>query len=493
MSASTNPEQGSDQSRRRGGADRDDGGEHRSGGHGHGGGKGPGGHRNGDGDGNGGHGNGNGGHGNGNGGHGNGGHGGHGHGNGGHGGHGNGHESCLSIPRLERLNYFFGQMLGVREFQSEQTYFREKQKLHNRFLHGNGVVCGLAVTPCPTEQGECDPPPPEPCVMVQCGLGLDCLGNEIVVRNPSTVRLADHMSIEDRRRLRCEGGTVWLSICFREQLIQPSRPLAVDECGAALADCIHAMVRDDFCIRVAFERPDVHPVCSACSDPCCDACLVLAKIEVPHGHPITEDKIDNTVRHPFAAFDTTRIDRIGWTHGAQYTREEASALLRKGLYFHFTRPVHASTVTAPGVFDLWAIEGGRGRRGLIYHIDTRPESEDKEMVRWVRFQNLTDEVLQPGDRVLVMMRAGFVLDECCRSLDGDHTGGLLCIAHDYKAWDRSSEVPQQPCVQPPPRQLLPWTTGNGEPAGNFESWFYIEADSPPPGPYPGGGGRRGQP
>ena len=369
-------------------------------------------------------------------------------------------------------------MLGVREFRSEQAYFREKLKLHNRYLHGSGVVCGLAVVPCPPPADpSCDPAPPRPCVVVECGLALDCCGNEIALRQPITVQLADLLTVEERRRLSAEGAWVWLSICFREQGIQPTRPLSVDDCRTSLPDCVHALVRDDLCVRASLERPHTHLACSACGASCCDGCLVLARVRVEPGAPVGEDAIDNTVRRPLAAFDTTRIDRIGWTHGAQYTRDEAAALLTRGLFFRFTRPVHARTVTAPGVFDLWAIEGGRGRRGLIYHIDTRAETEPhQEMVRWVRFLNLTDEVLQPGDRVLVTLRSSFVLDECCRSLDGDHAGGLLRIEEDYSAWDRSSEVAPQPCAQPPPRQLMPWMTGNGEPAGNFESWFTIEAD-----------------
>ena len=40
-------------------------------------------------------------------------------------------------------------MLGVNDFRTEQAYFREKQKLHNRCLHGYGTVCGLMVVALP--------------------------------------------------------------------------------------------------------------------------------------------------------------------------------------------------------------------------------------------------------------------------------------------------------------------------------------------------------
>src|SRR6516162_5603599 len=64
-------------------------------------------------------------------------------------------EGCLEFPELRRLNYFFGQMLNVQDFQTEQNFFREKLKLHNRCLHGYGVVCGLSVEPVPVPK-ECD-------------------------------------------------------------------------------------------------------------------------------------------------------------------------------------------------------------------------------------------------------------------------------------------------------------------------------------------------
>ena len=83
--------------------------------------------------------------------HGEGGHVGHTH-DGGAYGHTHEHGGCVPVPEFKRLNYFYGQMLGAADFRAEQQYFREKLKLHNRCLHGYGVVCGLRVVPEPTEQ-----------------------------------------------------------------------------------------------------------------------------------------------------------------------------------------------------------------------------------------------------------------------------------------------------------------------------------------------------
>lgn len=167
-----------------------------------------------------------------------------------------GSQLCAHVPEFKRLNYFYGQMLGAADFRAEQDYFREKMKLHNRCLHGYGVVCGLRVVPVPSE-GRCAPEEDarlqrlreelkrreeivreaqargdqgtvaeqaprieelrrelekiraadceeeEPTrVVVECGLALDCEGNELVVRRPLTIDLWRELSRADRDRVK---------------------------------------------------------------------------------------------------------------------------------------------------------------------------------------------------------------------------------------------------------------------------------------------------
>ena len=47
---------------------------------------------------------------------------------------------------IKRVNYFTGQLLNAADFQAEQDYHREKQRLHNRLLLGLGIVGGLKVS-----------------------------------------------------------------------------------------------------------------------------------------------------------------------------------------------------------------------------------------------------------------------------------------------------------------------------------------------------------
>lgn len=78
---------------------------------------------------------------------------------------------------LERVKYFEGQLLSVADLKAEQEYFLERQRRHNRYLHGWGVRSGLKVAlASPTE------------IIVEPGVAIDCAGNEIHV--PAPVRLA---------------------------------------------------------------------------------------------------------------------------------------------------------------------------------------------------------------------------------------------------------------------------------------------------------------
>lgn len=75
----------------------------------------------------------------------------------------------------ERMNYFTGRHLAARDFQDEQEHHRTHRFLHNRMLHGWGVVCGLEVRE--HKQPDCR----DRYVAVSPGMAIDCCGREIVV------------------------------------------------------------------------------------------------------------------------------------------------------------------------------------------------------------------------------------------------------------------------------------------------------------------------
>jgi hypothetical protein len=174
---------------------------------------------------------------------------------------------------------------------------------------------------------------------------------------------------------------------------------------------------------------------------------------------------------------------VSWRHGHTYTQEEAKLLLGTdheegvddgltGLEIRFSRPVLTSTIRR-GVLDTWVIEGGGGRSGNIYHKKGGLGLPDTEYTDRIFYRDETGETLEPGDRVLIILRADFILDHCCRPVDGEHVGGRVPQLEEYaEEFGEHSEPHKHCCI--PPVGYGPWTSGNGEPGGTFESWFYIK-------------------
>lgn len=100
--------------------------------------------------------------------------------------------------KFKRLNYFHGQLLTENDLLEEQTYYREKLKLHNRF-HGKGIVRGLEVTSSSSmECSTCEIQIEPSTVTIQPGLALDCEGNEVIVCRPYNVDLKEIIECLER-------------------------------------------------------------------------------------------------------------------------------------------------------------------------------------------------------------------------------------------------------------------------------------------------------
>ena len=418
-------------------------------------------------------------------------------------------QGCLPLPRFERVKYFYGQLLGVREFQSEQAYFFEKHRLHNRYLHGYGVVCGLEVIPCIAPRDPCDeprpvkpppegkpgeapPPAPEPvkalvltdqtrpvempktlCVEVDCGLALDCQGNEIVVPWPAQIDLLAALGC-DARKMFLEGKFAYVSVCFVERPVEPVRPITSDNCGGLLPDCVPSRLRDDFCIKVSWERPAHDHSCSPCNRPCCEPCLALARVGWSQELGLI---IDNTLRRTISPYVTTKIVGVSWVHDGTYAPKDVDQMLRHGLKIEFSDEVHTTTLRR-GVIDVWVVQGGGGRKGDVYSIamEIEPSNKTGELSRSVTVRGAQHKAdrIDPGDRVLIQLRSAFVLDRCCRAVDGEHIGGFVPQLPDYIGqWPILNHPIHPPCRRPEPHPFAHWTSGNGTPGGTFESWFYV--------------------
>lgn len=80
---------------------------------------------------------------------------------------------------FERNRYFYGKLLTVRDFESEQKYFNDKRRLLNRLLHGAGVIAGMQVVAVDDKA-----------ISVEMGAALDYAGREIIIPAPVTLKLS---------------------------------------------------------------------------------------------------------------------------------------------------------------------------------------------------------------------------------------------------------------------------------------------------------------
>jgi hypothetical protein len=80
-----------------------------------------------------------------------------------------------NLEQFERNKYFYGKLMTVRDFETEQNYFKEKDHLINRLIHGVGIVCGLKIVSISTDETEGIK------VKISPGVAIDCCGREIIV------------------------------------------------------------------------------------------------------------------------------------------------------------------------------------------------------------------------------------------------------------------------------------------------------------------------
>jgi hypothetical protein len=186
------------------------------------------------------------------------------------------------------------------------------------------------------------------------------------------------------------------------------------------------------------------------------------------------------VRRRFGLYDWGTITGISWVHGGHYTADQAGAVLGRdgqgeGLEIRFSRPVLAQTLQ-DGVMDVSVVEGGRGRSGSIYNLPGDIHCPPDRLVDRVFFRQTSDDKFHDGDLLRIRLRGDFVLDECCRPIDGNHIGGRVPLVEGTGGVEHPQPSIRE-CEEPPGRSG-PWTSGNGTGGGLFESWIVIRDQEP---------------
>jgi hypothetical protein len=88
-------------------------------------------------------------------------------------------DGLLPANPFTGLSFHFGMLLGVDDFETEQGYHLGKDRLHNAWLHREGVVWGFGVETS-LDRGE---------IRIEPGLALDAAGRELHLESPACVNV----------------------------------------------------------------------------------------------------------------------------------------------------------------------------------------------------------------------------------------------------------------------------------------------------------------
>lgn len=176
-------------------------------------------------------------------------------------GFGEGEVRLLPSNPFRGLRFHFGQLLGVQDFRDEQGYHRGKRRLHNAWLHRDGVVWGLGVS-LPEDDGSLRGE-----VEVAPGLALDAAGNELHLGRPMCVDVGkwfeEHRDDPDfafSEDTTDEGG---LEVRFDARVVARFRaclarpvPAMSEPCEGAEADTAHSRTLETVDLHLLPGAPD---------------------------------------------------------------------------------------------------------------------------------------------------------------------------------------------------------------------------------------------
>jgi hypothetical protein len=381
----------------------------------------------------------------------------------------------------ERNRYFTGKYMAARDFRGEQEYFLSRHRLHQRLLHGWGIVCGLRVCRHP------DPACADRWVVVRSGVAVDCCGRELILCEDMPVRLPlpwpERAAQEQAEAEEAEEGAARrrrsLLLCARYQEEPIEKIPALYHEGACDPARREAnRVRERIHLEVC-EPDDLDPGCWHVPDtgpeaPCVDDCgdelpgpggscleprcecgekVPLALITFDPEDPDAGFEIDTRGRRalPTPPALLTHVVDINWPHGGELTLSELAHRNRR-LEVRFDRRLLPAEGDATGINEFtFLVQYGGIERNLEF-VPPDPEAppsveQDCTAVftidpSYARERSRTNIA---GTTVFVTLKCDFILDCHENPVDGDFL-----------------------------RARLP--SGDGVAGGLFESWFRVVSD-----------------
>jgi hypothetical protein len=176
-----------------------------------------------------------------------------------------GETGCTSCRNqgYARPQFFAGQLLTEEDLQALSDYVVSKNRLHNRYLFGAGVVCGLEVTCHPCGGG---------IVVVNPGYALDCCGNDIQLA--CSQELDINSMVRDLRRNMLGGYECGDPCASKKKKPCPPEDNAQNQGGAADAQASEVVAEPTdpsryYCLYVRYCEELTDPVTPYATDEGC--------------------------------------------------------------------------------------------------------------------------------------------------------------------------------------------------------------------------------
>lgn len=166
---------------------------------------------------------------------------------------------CRTTPG-ERPRFFPRQLVTAEDLMLEQEYFRNRMRLHNRLLHGWGVVCGLLVSPVAEADGGIEDWKVRVCpgyaigpsgddIFLPCEVEIDLRQDSVSGSSVEPCGVTGDVWCSDVWLDRSQDQVLYLAVRYNEV---PSRPVRVQPAGCSCDDnaCEDSRFRDGYVVKI---------------------------------------------------------------------------------------------------------------------------------------------------------------------------------------------------------------------------------------------------
>lgn len=191
-----------------------------------------------------------------------------------------------------RVNYEFGLVLGVDEFEQEDRYFRERDERAARALHGYGTAVGLNVTAAIPVTA-----PEDVEVRVEPGIAVDQHGRPVVIPTAQCARVGAWLATQEEAaaaesqpsplaaHLRPSGDLTLYVVAEYAECLDALVPLPGNPCGTDDDVMAPSRIRDSWSLGFRWEPPAMPHW-----DGVRELADLLAPIELADGSPLESDE-----------------------------------------------------------------------------------------------------------------------------------------------------------------------------------------------------------